>query len=313
MKSPEEIRRELAERLVSYGIIIVNEKSIAYGIQWRVQDSHEEAIINTYHGKKGFRLVVQAASPALQQKIEEIYAGLCVADPKSKEKKSSARPNDLATEEPSSYIGCDESGKGDIFGPLVVAAVYFTPAMAEKLQHLHIRDSKTLSDTEIADIATLAKAEFADYIVCQTILPRQYNELYATYQAAGKNLNHLLTDLHAQNIQKLTDRYSPERVILDRFTKEELMQQRLQVLHISSTLLQIPRGERYPGVALASIIARAEFVRAVDSLGATYGEEIPKGAGPATQAWLRGFVERHDRSALPEVGKLHFRTFEMYR
>lgn len=308
MKSPEETRQQLAEHLASYGIIIVNEKNIAYGIQWRVQDCDEEAIINTYHGKKGFRLVIQAASAELQQKIEKIYTNM-----DSKNIENLPSPNHGKGQEYSLYIGCDESGKGDLFGPLVVAAVYFTPTLAKAIQNLNVRDSKTLSEAEIVKIATALRSEFADHIVCQTLLPKRYNEMYAAYQAMGKNLNHLLTDLHAQNIRKLTNRYSPNLIILDRFAKEELMQQRLHSLHITTPILQIPRGEQYPGVALASIMARYEFVQAIKSLGAEYGEEIPKGAGLAAQGWLKDFVGRHGRLALAKIGKLHFRTFDMYR
>ena len=42
-------------------------------------------------------------------------------------------------------IGIDESGKGDYFGPLVIAAVFVTPALEQDLALMQVRDSKTIS------------------------------------------------------------------------------------------------------------------------------------------------------------------------
>ena len=44
------------------------------------------------------------------------------------------------------WIGMDESGKGDYFGPLVIAAVHVTPRAAADLEALNVRDSKKISD-----------------------------------------------------------------------------------------------------------------------------------------------------------------------
>src|SRR2546426_7477252 len=51
------------------------------------------------------------------------------------------------------WIGIDESGKGDYFGPLVIAAVHVTPRVAEDLEALNVRDSKKISDGMIKKLA----------------------------------------------------------------------------------------------------------------------------------------------------------------
>src|SRR5947209_10330771 len=51
-------------------------------------------------------------------------------------------------------IGSDESGKGDYFGPLVVAAIYVDEQTEARLLALDVRDSKLLPDNII-----LAQAE----------------------------------------------------------------------------------------------------------------------------------------------------------
>src|SRR5947208_3224036 len=58
---------------------------------------------------------------------------------------------------PAGTIGTDESGKGDYFGPLVVAGVYVPDGGREVLAALGVRDSKTLSDGQVE---RLARAEF---------------------------------------------------------------------------------------------------------------------------------------------------------
>ncbi len=51
-------------------------------------------------------------------------------------------------------IGVDESGKGDFFGPLVVAGVYVNESAARDMMEIGVRDSKLIkSDARIAAIA----------------------------------------------------------------------------------------------------------------------------------------------------------------
>src|SRR5439155_5597872 len=54
-----------------------------------------------------------------------------------------------------SRIGVDESGKGDFFGPLVVAGVFLNSTTALEMQELNVRDSKLI--TSDARINALAK------------------------------------------------------------------------------------------------------------------------------------------------------------
>lgn len=52
------------------------------------------------------------------------------------------------------HMGVDESGKGDFFGPLVIAAAYTDKALSEQMAKLGVRDSKTItSDKRLLEIA----------------------------------------------------------------------------------------------------------------------------------------------------------------
>ena len=52
------------------------------------------------------------------------------------------------------HIGTDESGKGDFFGPLVIAGVMVDEKSAKIFKDLGIRDSKTITDKRIMEFAT---------------------------------------------------------------------------------------------------------------------------------------------------------------
>mgnify|MGYP003345646009 CR=1 FL=1 len=60
-------------------------------------------------------------------------------------------------------IGIDESGKGDYFGPLVIAAVFVDGTTQGELRLMEVRDSKKISDGRVLEMAGLK--DDARYIV----------------------------------------------------------------------------------------------------------------------------------------------------
>ena len=94
----------------------------------------------------------------------------------------SAPPNLYLT----SRIGIDESGKGDYFGPLVIAAVYVTLVTHQELALMQVRDSKKISDGRILEMAPEIRRLCPHNIV--VIGPQRYNALYSKI----RNLNRLL-------------------------------------------------------------------------------------------------------------------------
>ena len=48
------------------------------------------------------------------------------------------------------HMGIDESGKGDFFGPLVIASAYVDEALVNKLREMGVRDSKKISSDNVA-------------------------------------------------------------------------------------------------------------------------------------------------------------------
>ena len=74
-------------------------------------------------------------------------------------------------------IGIDESGKGDYFGPLVIAAVFVDATTQNELTLMQVRDSKKISDGRILDMAPDIRTICPHSIIA--IGPLRYNELYA--------------------------------------------------------------------------------------------------------------------------------------
>ena len=199
-------------------------------------------------------------------------------------------------------IGIDESGKGDYFGPLVIAGVYVSAEQEEQLRELGVRDSKAVADKKATELARQIR-ELCPFTTV-VIGPERYNSLHASF----KNLNKLLAWGHARAIENLLEKVSCDRVVADQFGDERFLRSALMSKGRTITLIQKPRAEEEIAVAAASIIARAEFLRRLHDLSMRYGITLPKGASDLVIRAGKEFVQRHDESSLGQVAKLHFRT-----
>src|SRR4051795_11868637 len=77
------------------------------------------------------------------------------------------------------HFGVDESGKGDFFGPLVIAGVYVDRGIARKFMEGGIQDSKRIgSDARIRTLADMIRKTQGAVHETIVIGPAKYNELY---------------------------------------------------------------------------------------------------------------------------------------
>jgi ribonuclease HIII len=204
------------------------------------------------------------------------------------------------------HMGIDESGKGDFFGPLVIAAAYVDSQLADAFQHLNVRDSKTITSDRIAekmaaDIRQLLGHRFS--IVA--IGPRAYNRLYAGF----KNVNRLLAWGHARAIENLLTAIPDcPRALSDQFGPKHRIETALKARGIKIKLEQRHKAESDPAVAAASVLARAGFLQGLRELGQQAGVDLPKGAAAHVQDTAKKLIARHGPAALAGVAKLHFKT-----
>ncbi|MBN1946809.1 MAG: ribonuclease HIII [Bradymonadales bacterium] len=210
----------------------------------------------------------------------------------------------LDQKELQAWIGSDESGKGDYFGPLVVCATRVERSQLDLLAELGVADCKLLTDPQVNALAPGLKALCPYSLV--VVNPDRYNTLR---QQMDNNLNRLLAWAHARAIEDLLARHpDTTTVLVDRFGPESRMIQALMTRGREVRLLQRPKAEEDPAVAVASILARHEFLRRLKALSKSYSMTFPKGAGLPVIAAARQFVASHGKEALAQVAKVHFKT-----
>ena len=202
----------------------------------------------------------------------------------------------------SSWIGTDESGKGDYFGPLVIAGVLVEEENIKKLAGFNIQDSKKLTDSVIEKVAVQIKQSSVFSVV--VINPAKYNELYDKF----KNLNSLLAWGHARAIENILEKKPCENALSDKFGNESLIKNALLKKGRKINLEQRVRAESDLAVAAASILARNEFVQRIKRLSAEYGMEFQKGASQKVKEQAIEFIGKNGFDTLKNIAKLHFKT-----
>ncbi|MFZ6034093.1 ribonuclease HIII [Melioribacter roseus] len=258
-----------------------------YNYEFTVNYNKKKVKVQVYFGKKGNKIVIQGDPDSFEyNKIKS-----AVFDENSPE----IGNDDIEYEE---YIGSDECGKGDYFGPLVVAAVYVNKETASKLKRIGVRDSKDLSDTQIDLLAESIKQIIGnDFEIC-SLEPEDYNRLYDQY----RNLNKLLVHCHSLVTGKLLKRVQCNLVITDKFSNRNLE------IHPSIDTKDIKfimetGAEKYTGVAAASILARNKFNEWFLKLK-EQGLDLPKGASDAVLQAAKNI----GKDKLQKFAKLHFKV-----
>ena len=204
------------------------------------------------------------------------------------------------------HFGIDESGKGDFFGPLVIAGAYTDATIARRLIDAGIMDSKRVtSAARIRKLAAIIRETPGCTTAVIAIGPERYNTMFASF----KNLNRLLAWGHARAIESLAAaRPDCPRTLSDQFARPEVLQRALKEKGLTIQLEQRTKGESDTAVAAASILARERFIDWMDKASAACGIKLPLGASDAVIEAGRALVARDGADALAKFAKIHFRT-----
>lgn len=254
---------------------------------WRAKNSNFQAIYYT----SGKLLIQGKEVTEVARKVDEILGLNSVVQ----------QPTLIECNE-GKYIGTDESGKGDFFGPLVVAGVQVDFSNKQKFIDLGIKDSKKLDDKKILILANQIKANSVHSVV--VITPIKYNELYAKFN----NLNKLLAWGHARVIENILEKSPCNYALADKFGDESLIKNALMKKGQNIILNQMVRAEADIAVAAASVLARAEFVKRMNELETKYELSLSKGASDKVVEQAKEFIDRYSFSRLNEIAKMHFKT-----
>jgi ribonuclease HIII len=209
------------------------------------------------------------------------------------------------------HFGVDESGKGDFFGPLVIAGAYVNKEISRELLEKGIMDSKRISSSaRIKKLAGIVRGIKGLEWEVISLKPEKYNELYTKFG----NLNRLLAWGHAKVIASLAEKVpSCPSALSDQFARKELLEGMLSreksAQHIELT--QRTKGESDVAVAAASILAREAFVSWIERASEAGGVELPLGAGENVILAGKEMKSKHGVGMLAKVAKMHFKTAKL--
>ena len=291
------IPRNLRAMLDEAGAKVAGQREIDYGTQYHLERGQDSARLNVY---RTGRVLVQGKASELKKLLDEGVATLGG----QRVRGGADRPGSRLAIDGVPRVGIDEAGKGDYFGPLVVAGVRITgKRAAEDLQKAGVRDSKDLGDAAARTMADrILEAVGTGNVRVVTLSPREYE---ARRRMAG-NVNRLLDEIDAEIIGELKDEV--EVIVVDQYAVSA--RENLQPFVPQGVRLEVrQRAEDDAAVAAASVLARARYLAELESLAERVGFRLPKGATHVIGAGRRVFEER-GWSGLEEVAKVSFRTTE---
>ncbi len=211
----------------------------------------------------------------------------------------------------SPHFGIDESGKGDFFGPLVIAGAYVDRELAHAYKAAGIQDSKRItSDASIRKLAKIIRETPGASFSVIRLTPERYNEMYESYSRQRKSLNHLLAWGHAAVISNLVE-MQPDcpRALSDQFANPKLIQQALKDRAQTIQIDQRTKAESDIAVAAASILARDAFIDWMDRAGKKLGlATLPRGASARVRQLAEKLVGERGPEFLLLSAKTHFKT-----
>ncbi len=298
---------DIKKTLLSEGFIVNPYRDINYGIQFVVFLNDENALLRIYEGKKGIRLdFSQVKNDSLSTKISTLI-GIDEAQKSGPKKKvipdvymDDNKMGTSPSTDPAELIGIDESGKGDYFGPLVVASVHVDPEKSLQLKEWGVMDSKKLTDETMAVLAVKIKQLCHHSIV--SMGNTSYNEVYEQF----KNLNHILAWGHARVLESTLKHVKCPYALSDQFGKKDLVENALKSKGVKVTLFQRHKAEDNIAVAAASILARDGFVQSIKKMEENFKFDFPKGCSKRTLKAAIEFCQEFGREHLGSVSKMHF-------
>lgn len=213
---------------------------------------------------------------------------------------------EIDPEQKEPHLGVDESGKGDFFGPLVIAAAYIDAEIYEAFKAANVRDCKDITSDKVTikmagDIRKILNGRYGGLCLGNTT----YNRLYGKM----KNVNRILAWGHATSIENALEKVPDcPKAICDKFGPDHRIKSALKERGKKIELIQRTKAESDLAVAAASVMARANFLQNLEHIGKKYGVTIPKGCSAKTVEMACDLVKKHGPAVLPKIAKCHFKT-----
>lgn len=212
-----------------------------------------------------------------------------------------------------SVIGSDETGTGDYFGPVTVAAVYVPADKIALVQELGVKDSKQLTDEYMRKVAPdLMK-------VCPHSILTLRNDKYNAIQARGYSQGKIKALLHNQALKHVLTKIAPDKpdyILIDQFAERGIYYNHIknekQIIR-ENVLFSTKAENLHVAVATASILARYAFLKEMDHLAEIVGFPIQKGASGKVDEMAAKIWLKHGEETLKSMTKWHFANTEKAR
>lgn len=160
--------------------------------------------------------------------------------------------------------GVDEAGRGPVIGPMTICCLVVDEDKEWELKELGVKDSKMLSHEQRKTLRREIKKIAHTYSI---------EKIYPTHIDRYRDESSL-NEMEAEVIGKLIRKLGPQKVYVDspdrpavvfadrirRYLKEPV------IIHSHN------RGERFPVVAAASILAKVERDREIEKIKRRYGD-----------------------------------------
>ncbi|MBT2582474.1 ribonuclease HIII [Planococcus sp. ISL-109] len=205
-----------------------------------------------------------------------------------------------------SVLGSDETGTGDFFGPIAVAACFVPTNQVALAKELGVKDSKQLTDDYMRKIAPDLQSAFTYSVL--TLNNDKYNEVQSQGWSQGK----IKALLHNQVLKHVLRKMAPEKpdaILIDQFAERGIYYKHIakEPDIIRENVLFSTKAENlHVSVACASIIARVAFLEEMDRLSAIAGTTLPKGAGAIVDKTAAKILLSCGEAFLKTITKAHF-------
>ncbi len=287
-----EHQKNVTEKLLEVNVHVTEIKDLPYGVQLFLSDNRANCKINLYNSKKKGNSIVQAGGD--KNLLSLVLSHLSLVGKPNLDIPSGCR------------IGSDEAGKGDYFGPLVVAAVGCKRNTAESLLQMGVGDSKKLSHSKVKELyEKITVMSDIEYSVC-SISPLKYNQMFEEFKHTGRNSLDILAFAHGEVLNSLSKKTEESfKVVVDKFCNMNRLSPWLKI-PVSQVELRVRAEDTEPVVAAASIIARSVYLTELSRFSLKYDFVFTPGSGASVDVLGRRLVSRFGKHVLTEIAKEHF-------
>ena len=191
-------------------------------------------------------------------------------------------------------LGVDEAGRGAVLGPLVISSVLLDADDEKALHEMGVKDSKQMTPER--------RFQLYDEILQRTIRSCSIHMSSLSIDKQRKN-GFSMNQIEENHIFQLLEKYSKDpvdEVVIDAFVsrKNRLFEETQRIFPDSHVRCEFHADANYGCVACASVVAKVERDRAIQSLSEEL--EVNLGTGyphdPLSIEYIRSYVREHGKA-----------------